>query len=99
MDKALLKAQEIFSSQQARKDARKVLVIITDGSTGANKEAIKIVAKVLIADGVKVVPVALGPVPERELSIEIPGEVVIKTNLTDSSEDIADKIMEKVTSG
>ena len=76
-----------------------MLIIITDGSTGTNKEAIKMSASNLIASGIIIIPVALGPVPVMELEKEIPGEAVIKTNLTDNPEKIGDKIMMKATSG
>ena len=99
LDKGLLKAQKLFNSQQARKEASKVLVVITDGETGTNKEAIKMAAKDLIKNDVKIIPVAIGSDPEKELDNEIPDESVIKTNVTDDPRDIADLIMDKVTAG
>lgn len=83
LEKALLKARELFQSS-ARKEAKKVLVVIADKSPIGDKEKTEKEAQELEFADVKIVPVAIGDIdpkeieeisPYKDVLIVVPGEV------------------------
>jgi len=84
LEKALQKAEELFQSS-ARKDAKKVLVVIADKSPIGDKQETGKEAQELEFADVKIVPVAIGGdidpkeikeiSPYKDVLVVVPGEV------------------------
>ena len=100
LEEALLKAKELFQSS-ARKDAKKVLVVIADKSPLGNKKTIGKEAKELDIDNVKVVPVAIGGEIDVEEIEEISPykDVLVSVSQDVDPKDLAESVMQKVLKG
>ena len=100
LEEALLKAKELFQSS-ARKDAKKVLVVIADKSPLGNKKTIGKEAKELDIDNVKVVPVAIGGEIDVEEIEEISPykDVLVIVSQDVDPKDLAESVMQKVLKG
>lgn len=76
-----------------------MLIVITDASTGRDKQAIEKAAKDLIEGSIAVIPVAIGNKPVPDFEKEFPDEDVIRANDTDHPIKTADKIQDKLEDG
>lgn len=99
LDKGLEEAQKLFDDRNGvRREAKDVLVIVTDKrSTGDNRNA-KEVAMNLAKDGVKIITVAIGSGPDfSNLKIVTPikDNILNATKESDSPTKIAEAIMGK----
>lgn len=98
LSKGLAEAKRLFDGS-SRKDARRILVVITDTRTGTDKEAIQQQMSLLTGRGVHVIPVAIGNDAFGDLNQDIGGEDVIVVDRDDRAKKIAKVIMRNVTSG
>lgn len=98
LDKALYEAKELFkASNGARRDALKVLVVITDKKSDSLAQDVKKSALRLDENDIRVIGVALGDEGDGELDdITDVKDDVINTTDTTSPAKIAEKIMERV---
>ena len=98
LDKALHGAKELFKdSNGARKDAMKVLVVITDEKSDSLEQEVKKAAQRLDENDIRVIGIALGDGSDGELEgiTDIEGDVINTTDST-SPEKIVEKVVEQV---
>ena len=98
LDKALHGAKELFKdSNGARKNAMKVLVVITDEKSDSLEQEVKKAAQRLDENGIRVIGIALGDGSDGELEriTDVEGDVVNTTDST-SPEKIVEKLVERV---
>ena len=100
LDKALKKAKLLFE-KSGRPNAIKIFVIITDKKSASSSELLSEKAKPLVNDGVRVIPVALGPDSDvDELERITPNkDNVLKFNSSSTPRDITKVIMDKLLQG
>ena len=98
LDKALYGAKELFkASNGARRDAMKVLVVITDKKSDSLAKDVKKSAQRLDESDIRVIGVALGDEGDGELGdITDVKDDVINTTDTTSPTKVVEKIMERV---
>ena len=100
LEKALLKAKELFQST-ARKDAKKVLVVIADKSPiGDKKETAKQAQELDFAD-IKIIPVAIGGgIDPKEIEEISPyKDVLLVVQVDVDPTEFGKSVMEKVLKG
>ena len=91
----------LFKNPEARSNATKVVVVITDKKSGNTEEEVTTAAMSLEEKGVRVIAVSVGKETDnRELEkiASIPDDV-INTTIGENPEKVADKIMNKVQKG
>lgn len=101
LDKALSEAKKLFSSEGARANARKIVVVIVDKKSSAVEGDTRAAARSLEDARIRVVPVALGPeVDASEIRLLTPnrGNIVF-SRLNEDATNIARNIMVKVLKG
>ena len=91
-------AKILFDGSQ-RKDATKIVVVITDTGTGDDKEVIRNQIEVLMNQKVHVIPVAIGEAARKDLDQDVDSEDVIVVSRDDRDKKIANIVMKNVTSG
>ena len=101
LDAAFKLAEQVFSSPSARKDARKVLVVITDKKTSSRLDIVIPEANKLENMAVAVIPVGIGADADRKELEEFTPDVsdVITTAKVDDPDELGRQIMEKVLRG
>ena len=101
LDEALKLASQVFTSPGTRKDAHKVLVVITDKKTSSNINDVISEANKLEEMAVAVIPVGIGSESDRNELEEITPDVsdVIITSKVDDPDEFGREIMEKVLQG
>lgn len=101
IDAAFKLAEQVFSSPSARKDARKVLVVITDKKTSSRLDIVIPEANKFENMAVAVIPVGIGADTDRKELEEFTPDVsdVITTPKVDDPDELGRKIMEKVLKG
>ena len=101
LDAAFKLADQVFSSPGARKDARKVLVMITDKKTSSRLDDVIPEANKLEDMAVAVIPVGIGTDADRKELEELTPDVsdVITISKVDDPDELGRKIMEKVLKG
>lgn len=98
LSKGLDAAKILFDGSQ-RKDATKIVVVITDTGTGDDKEVIRNQIEVLMNQKVHVIPVAIGEAARKDLDQDVDSEDVIVVSRDDRDKKIANIVMKNVTSG
>lgn len=101
LDAAFKLADQVFSSPGARKDARQVLVVITDKKTSSRLDDVIPEANKLEDMAVAVIPVGIGTDADRKELEELTPDVsdVIITSKVDDPDELGRKIMKKVLKG
>lgn len=101
LDAAFKLVDQVFSSPGARKDARKVLVVITDKKTSSRLDDVIPEANKLEDMAVAVIPVGIGTDADRKELEELTPDVsdVITISKVDDPDELGRKIMEKVLKG
>jgi hypothetical protein len=100
LSRGLEEAKRLFeSSGDSRKDARKILVVITDARTGSDKEVIQREIKDLYGKDVRVIPVAIGRSALTDLDNDFKAVDVVVIKAEDHPKKTANTIMKNVTSG
>ena len=94
LDKALEEARYLFAlAEDARPNATKVLVVITDKKSDSTEEDVQVAAKKLMDDGVRVIAIALG----KETDSVSPE--VIKPETDSGPEEVVKKLVNTVLNG
>lgn len=101
LDEALRLAREVFNSAGARRDAHKVLVVITDKKPTSSLDDVIPEAHMLDDMDVKVIPVGIGGEIFRKELDEITPNIsdVITISAVDNPEQLGEEIMVKVLKG
>ena len=101
LDEALKLAGQVFTSPGARRDAHKVLVVITDKKTSSKLDDVIPEASKLEDMEVTVIPVGIGAETDRKELEELTPDVtdVIATSKVADPDELGRKIMEKVLKG
>ena len=101
LDEALKLAGQVFTSPGARRDAHKVLVVITDKKTSSKLDDVIPEASKLEDMEVTVIPVGIGAETARKELEELTPDVtdVIATSKVADPDELGRKIMEKVLKG
>ena len=99
--KALEEAKNLFGIAPERPKAKKVLVILTDKKSVNVLSALKMAAKPLEENKIKIVPVAIGNEASKKelLSLTTNEGYLVKSSSEDRPNHLAQKIMEKVIMG
>ena len=95
---ALAEAEKSFKGAGSRPKARKILVVIIDNKSGNNVDDVRNAAKSLEANGVCVIPVAVGAYANpAELAQTTPlKDNLIKVPKSEKPKQLAKKIMDKI---
>lgn len=101
LQKALEKAKQLFDSDPAQPDVKKVLVVITDKKSTSRPEDVKKAVMPLEDGDVKIIPVAVGSSadPSELGGITSNRGYLIETQRELDPDETAEKIMEKVLKG
>lgn len=100
LSRGLAEAKILFqTSDSSRKDARKILVVITDTRTGSNKNAIMREIRDIYDKDVRVIPVAIGRNALADLDNDFKDVDVVVVKENDNPKKMANTIMKNVTSG
>lgn len=101
LDEALKRAGQVFTSPGARRDAHKVLVVITDKKTSSELDDVISEANKLEDMEVAVIPVGIGAETDGKELEELTPDVtdVITISRVLNPDDLGRKIMEKVLKG
>ena len=98
-DKALEAATEMFTEAGDRQDADRVLVVMTDKSSGLDEDIVVGATKPLEQMAVKIIPVAVGnEVKPKEFEKVTTKGNIITTKKDEDPEDLSEEIMEIVIS-
>ena len=97
-DNALEEAFEVFNRTEGRPNAKKVLVVMTDETSGSDSNSLSSAVKPVEDLGVLVLSVGAGNFADRnELSVISPNELdVISPTLGENPSVLADRIMERI---
>lgn len=99
LDRALEAAKNMFFEAGDRKDADRVLVVMTDKNSLVDEEEIIGATKPLEKMAVKIIPVVIGDeVDPTNFKFVAPKENIIETNKDEDSTDLGEEIMERVIS-
>lgn len=99
LDKALETAAEIFTEAGDRQDADRVLVIMTDKTSGLDDDVVVGATKPLEKMAVKIIPVLVGDaVKPKEFVVVSPKGNIITTKKDKDPEDLSEEIIERVIS-
>ena len=101
LQKALEKAKQLFDSEPAQPDVKKVLVVITDKKSTSRPEDVKKAVIPLEDEDVKIIPVAVGlsADPNELEGITSNRGYLVETHRGLDPNETAEKIMEKVLKG
>ena len=100
LSRGLEEAKTLFDGlDMSRKDARKILVVITDTRTGTNKDAIQREIRDIYNKDVRVIPVAIGGDALRDLDNDFKEVDVVVVKGDENPKKMATTIMKNVTSG
>lgn len=98
LDKALEAAAFMFAQAGDREDAKRVLVIMTDESSGLDQDVVG-ATKPLEQMAVKIIPVVVGDgVKPKEFEKVSSKDNIITTRKDEDPENLSEKIMERVIS-
>ena len=99
LDRALEAALNMFFEAGDRKDADRVLVVMTDKNSLIDEEEIVRATKPLLHMAVKIIPVVIGDeVDPTNFKFVAPKGNIIQTNKDEDPTDLGEKIMERVIS-
>ena len=99
LDKALEAAAFMFTQAGDRDDAKRVLVIMTDESSGLDEDVVVGATKPLEQMAVKIIPVVVGnDVKPKEFEKVTSKDNIIRTRKDEDPENLSEKIMERVIS-
>ena len=99
LDKALEAAAFMFAQAGDREDAKRVLVIMTDESSGLDEDVVVGASKPLEQMAVKIIPVVVGnDVKPKEFEKVTLKDNIITTRKDEDPENLSEKIMERVIS-
>lgn len=101
LDKALKLAGKVLTSPQARSDAHKVLVVITDKKASARLDDVILEENMLEDMEVTVIPVGIGAETDRKELEELTPDVtdVFTTSKVDDPDELGRNIMDRVLKG
>ena len=101
LDEALERAGKMFTSPRVRKDANKILVVITDKKTSSNLNNVITEANKLQDMAVTVISIGMGSEADKNELQEITPDVsdVILISKVDDPDDLKRKMMEKILKG
>lgn len=100
--RALRKARQLFqTAATSRPNAKKVLVVAMDKVSDSDEIAVKVAARSLAREGVRVIAVTFGKEadPQEIEKTTLNKNNVIQTDDDDSSEDIAAEVVERANNG
>ena len=100
LDEALRAAAVMFAQAGDREDADRVLVIMTDESSGLDEDVVVGSTKPLEQMAVKIIPVVVGNDVQPKEFVQVTSKVnIITTKKDEDPENLGEEIMERVISG